>query len=264
MISYGGVDKSSGLAVVVVGEFRSKEQALLEEDMAKLSANRRALVQASILIAGIAFQATGCGEVRYRDAIVGDSSIQRIIVKGDVGVIEIVPSNHARVDFAVRAPEGAALIQHHEYDGILEVRSSCRTPILCAVDAEVHVPAGVPVQVELDRGEVWSTGVDVLDISVGEGEVDIDTEGPATVQIGHGAARITSKGTSNIRVAVGNGDIDLQVPPGAWNLNVTAANESINGLSIDPNSRGSIELVAPAGSVRVLGRHLSQRDSGTP
>ena len=169
MISYGGVDKSSGLAVVVVGEFRSKEQALLEEDMAKLSANRRALVQASILIAGIAFQATGCGEVRYRDAIVGDSSIQRIIVKGDVGVIEIVPSNHARVDFAVRAPEGAALIQHHEYDGILEVRSSCRTPILCAVDAEVHVPAGVPVQVELDRGEVWSTGVDVLDISVGEG-----------------------------------------------------------------------------------------------
>ena len=264
MISCSCVDKSSGLAVVVVDGFRSKENVLLEVYMAKFSSQRRAIVQASILVSGIAFQATGCGEVRYRDAIVGDSTIQRIIVKGDVGVIEIVPSGHARVDFAVRAPEGAALIQHHEYEGILEVRSSCRTPILCAVDAEVHVPEGVPVQVELDRGEVWSTGVDVLDISVGEGEVDIDTDGPATIQIGQGAARVTSKGTSNIRVAVGNGDIDVQVPPGAWNVDVTAANESVSGLSIDPNARGSIELVAPAGSVRVLGRTVSQRDSGPP
>jgi hypothetical protein len=264
VISCTCLDKSSGLAVVVVGGFRSTEEALLEVDMAKLSPQRRAIVQASILVSGIAFQATGCGEIRYRDAIVGNSNIQRIIVKGDVGVIAIVPGTQVRVDFAVRAPEGAALIQHHEYDGILEVRSSCRTPILCAVDAEVHVPAGVPVQVELDRGEVWSTGVDSLDISVGEGDVDIDTDGPATVQIGHGAARVTSKGTSNIRVAVGSGDIDVHVPAGAWNVDVTAANESITGVSIDPNARGSIELVAPAGSVRVVGRSINHIDSGSP
>jgi hypothetical protein len=232
--------------------------------MSHFLTHRRLVLQGALVVSMVAFQATGCGEIRYRDAIVAGPEVRRIIVRGDVGVIEIVPGTQARVDLAVRAPEGAALIQHHEVDRVLEVRSSCRTPILCAVDAEVHVPEGVPVQVEIDRGEIWATGVNGLDLSVGDGEVDVDTLGPATIQIGHGAARVFSRGTGTIRVAVGSGDIDVHVRPGDWNVDVTAANQSVSGVTVNPAARGSLELVAPAGTVRVVGKGFSTDDSGTP
>ena len=125
--------------------------------MAKLMPVRRAVLQGATLAALIASQSAGCGEVRYRDTISAEQQVRRIVLQGDMGIVELVPATTTKVDYAVRAPEGAALIQYTEFDGVLQVSTRCRTPILCAVDAEVHVPAGVPVEVELDRGEVWAT-----------------------------------------------------------------------------------------------------------
>jgi hypothetical protein len=222
------------------------------------------VTQAGVLLTGVALQAVGCGEVRYRDAVHAEPGLERVVFRGDVGIVEIVPSPHAKVNLAVRAPDGAASIQHRQVDGVFEVTTRCRTPILCAVDAEIHVPEGIPIEIELDRGEVWSTGVQAMSVTVGEGDVDLDAFGPTTVQVGHGSARITANTADNVRVAVGNGDIDVRVTQERWNVSLTAANESVAGVVDDKQARSSLELVAPSGSVRVRSASRSIEDSGTP
>ena len=215
-----------------------------------------------VAVAGTA-PATGCGEVRYRDDIRPDGDIQKLVVNGDVGIIEIIPSDATRIEYAVRAPEGTALVQHTEVDGILEMTSRCRTPILCSVDTEIHVGPNVILEVELDRGEVWATGVGAINVSVGDGTVDIESLGRTTVQIGTGSARVVSRGHENIRVAVGQGDIEAIVTPDEWNVSIVAAGESITGITHDGESAGSLELVAPAGVVKVRSAE-QQTDSGKP
>jgi len=232
--------------------------------MTQRRTNKRFAIHAGILVVGASLQAVGCGEVRYRDAVSPEEEVRRVVFRGDVGVIEIVPSATAKVDLAVRAPEGAALVQHNQVDGVFEITTKCRTPILCAVDAEIFVPEGVPVDIEIDRGEVWATGIRELNVLVGEGDVDLDTAGPTTVQIGHGSARVTANTSDNLRVAVANGNIDVQTLPERWNLSLTGASEKVEGLIIDKQARGSLELVAPSGFVRVRSVVSKHQDSGTP
>ena len=217
--------------------------------MARRLTNRRFVTQAGLLLTAAGLQAVGCGEVRYRDAVTAEDTVRKVVFRGDVGVVEIVPSEAAKVDLAVRAPEGAALVQHSQVDGVLEVTTKCRTPILCAVDAEIFVPAGVPVE---------------LNVLVGEGDVDLDTAGPTTVQIGHGTARVVANSSENLRVAVANGDIDVIVGPERWNLTVTGANESVTGVTVDDQAHGALELVAPSGMVKVQPLVAKLQDSGTP
>ena len=219
--------------------------------MGNIFSHKKSLIQGGLLVAGVSLQGVGCGEIRYRDGIQPTQQVHRIEVHGDVGVIEVVPSDVAKIDFAVRAPEGAAHVQHTEFDGVLVVNTRCRTPILCSVDAEVHVPSGVQVEIELDRGEVWATGVGDIDVSVGEGEVDLETSGRTTVQLGQGAARVVSASSEQIRIAVGSGDIDVRVSPSSWNISLVAASEIVRGVAHDGDAVGSMELFAPAGTVTV-------------
>ncbi len=232
--------------------------------MKSFSPNRRIALQAGVLMSFVGLQAVGCGEIRYRDSIRPEEDVQRIVFRGDVGIVEIVPDAQAHVDLAVRAPDGAASVQHRQTDGVFVVTTRCRTPILCAVDAEIHVPEGVPVEIELDRGEVWATGVQALSVSMGEGDVDLDAFGPTTVQIGNGSARVAANTPDNVRIAVGSGDIDVQVAQERWNVSLTAANESLAGVVDDKQARSSLELVAPSGTVRVRSGGKRAEDSGTP
>ena len=228
--------------------------------MAAQSTNRRVMIQGGLVAGLVAVYASGCGEIRYRDTISPDKAVTRVVVEGDVGVMELVPSETARVDYAVRAPEGAAHIQHTEFDGVLHVTARCRTPILCSVDAEIHVPEGVPVEVSLASGEVWATGVGSIDVSIGQGSADIESSGRTTIQVGNGTARVVSTNSEQLRVAVGQGDIDVLVSPDVWNVAVVAASESLRGIVHDATATGSLELVAPAGLVSVRSLNaLTQR-----
>jgi hypothetical protein len=231
----------------------------------KTSATRRnrTLIPTLGAAVAVAAQISGCGEVRYRDATVAASTIERIQFRGDVGVVDLVPAKIAKVEYAVRAPDGAASVTPVERDGVLEVRAKCHTPVLCAVDAQIFVPEGVTVEIDLGMGEVWSTGLGNLNISVGQGDVDVDTTGTVTVQVGQGTARINTTGSESVRVAVGDGDIVVRASPDNWNMNVTAQEESVSGIVHDPTAVGQLELVAPAGSVVVRPGLLTQ-DSGTP
>jgi len=221
------------------------------------------MVQGGIFCVAVFLQSAGCGEVRYRDTISPQTSIQKLVLQGDVGVVEVVPSDRTRVEYAVRAPEGTALVQYTEFDGVLQVNTRCRTPILCSVDAEIHIPMDVHLDIELDRGEVWATGVGAINVSVGQGLVDLETASVTTVQVGSGSARVVSRQPEQIRVAVGQGDITALVSPEAWNVSIVAAGESLKGIAHDEDASGILELVAPAGVVSVKAVD-GARDSGTP
>ena len=207
--------------------------------------------------------AIGCDDVRYRDGAVAKDSVERIQLKGDVGVVDIVPGDVAKVEYAVRAPDGAASVQSSEKGGVLSTVARCHTPVLCSVDVQVHVPNGVGVDVDLGVGEVWSTGVEDLGIRVGQGDVDVDTNGSVTVQVGQGSVRVKASGSESVRVAVGDGDIAVDAAPDNWNLSVTARSHSNNGVLDDPTAPGQMELVAPSGSV-TLRTIRPALDSGTP
>lgn len=205
----------------------------------------------------------GCGDVRYRDGVTAEYPVEKIHLSGDVGVVDIVPGEVAKVEYAVRAPDGAANVQSTEKGGQLSTTARCHTPVLCSVDVQVHVPDGVGVEVDLGLGEVWSTGVGDLSVSVAQGDVDVDTTGNVTVQVGQGSVRVKTSGSESVRVAVGDGDIMVDASPDQWNLNITAKSESNDGIIDNRGARGQMELVAPAGTVtlRTIRRAL---DSGTP
>jgi hypothetical protein len=206
--------------------------------------------QASLLFLCLSVSA-GCGEIRYRDVIAPTKPIHRIEINGDSGVVEIVPADSPRVEFAVRAPDGVATVSHEERDGVLTVNARCRTPILCGVDTEIHVPDGVAISIALNKGEVWATGVADLNISLGEGSIDVETIGRTTVQLGQGNVRVVSVHPEQLRVAVGKGNIDVQVSPEVWNISIVSAQEQIVGVTHDDAALNMMELVAPAGHVSV-------------
>lgn len=212
---------------------------------------------------GAALLLGGCSDVRYRDGVIAKGPIQQIQIEGDVGVIDLVPSKIAKVEYAVRAPEGVANVQGSEIDGVLRTTARCSTPVLCAVDMQIHVPMGVGVAVDLDVGEVWSTGVGQLNVRVGQGEVDVDTTGNVTLQVGQGSVRVKTTGSESVRVAVGDGDILVEAAPDRWSLNVTAESQANEGLIDDPLAAGQMELVAPSGLVTMKPVNRLQ-DSGTP
>ena len=212
---------------------------------------------------GLAVLLGGCSDVRYRDGIVAQGPVQQIQIEGDVGVIDLVPSKTAKVEYAVRAPEGVANVQGSETDGVLRTSARCSTPVLCAVDMQVHVPVDVGVSVDFDVGEVWSTGVGQLSVRVGQGEIDVDTTGNVTLQVGQGSVRVKTTGSESVRVAVGDGDIMVEAAPDRWSLNVTAESQANEGLIDDPLAVGQMELVAPAGLVTMKPVNRTE-DSGTP
>ena len=218
---------------------------------------------ASLTLTATLVLMVGCGEVRYRDSVIAEERVEKISVKGDVGIIDLVPGDAARVEYAVRAPDGAASVQPSEKGGVLSVLARCHTPVLCAVDAQVHVPEGVTVEIELGIGEVWSTGVGDLNVSLGQGDVDVDTSGDVTVQVGQGNARVHTIGSESVRIAVGDGDIVVSAAPDQWNLNLTARSEAVHGIVHDATAIGQMELIAPSGAVTVRSSSAG-RDSGTP
>ena len=72
-------------------------------------------------------------------------------------------------------------------------------------------------------------------------------------QIGSGQALIKLPDNASATVAVGRGNITMSIPAGAWNLATEAADVIVDpAISVSPSAPGRIELIAPAGEVKVL------------
>ena len=198
-----------------------------------------------------------CDRARYTEALSPAGNITRIIIQVDAGSLELVSSDSLRVERTIRAPEGALELSHRvEYvsDGeeTLYLTAHCAPLIPCAVDTRVSVPEGIPVEVELSRGEVWATGIGALSLEIGRGDADVDIDGPLMAHIGDGSILASLPELASARVAVGHGDITLQVPGGDWQVDVSAAHLVMDEqITLSDDGGGELELVAPAGNVTI-------------
>ena len=197
--------------------------------------------------------AFGCSPVRYTEAFHPEDPVTAIRIDVDEGTVELVPGARLRVERAIRAPEQSLDLRHDVVDGVIVLTARCTSIIPCAVDTRVDVPEGLPVTVNLSDGEVWATGVSDLRLALGEGSADVDIQGRLTAQVGTGDVRGRLGADAQARVTVGRGDIDLQVPSGAWRIDATADRLAISGVQPDDSAAGSLALIAPSGLVRVRG-----------
>ena len=199
---------------------------------------------------------TGAFETtRYTEGFNPQGNITRVVVKIDSGTVELIEGDTLRVERTIRGAEGALKLSHRiEYASedaeVLSLIAECVSVLPCSVDTRIIVPAGVPVDIELARGEVWATGIDGLSLELDRGSADLDIRGPLTAHIGNGSLIAIMPAAASARVAVGHGDIALQIPPGEWRVDATTAHLVLDEQIIhSTHAVGELELVAPGGSV---------------
>ena len=217
------------------------------------------LLSLSVLIAGL----SACGEPRRVTTTPPRGAVQSVGIRADVGMVEVV---HGRRMFLVQelhAPNGAVERTEELLNGHLQINVRCKSPVFCHVDTRLEIPDGVPVSIELERGEVWATGVGELDIELGTGILDLEVTGPLRGRVGKGTAKVETSAGHLVRLAVGQGDIDVVVPKAPFRVDIQASEPELVGIEHDPGARGLIELTAPSGRVRV--RSVGDPvDSGSP
>ncbi len=205
------------------------------------------------LLAALSAQLIGCGSVRYRENFAPEGEIRHIVVQSDAGLVELVAGDSLRVERAIHGPELALSLSHSVEDGVLTLQARCKRLMPCAVDTRVQVPDGVSVSVDLGQGEVWATGIAQLELELDEGLVDLDLDGQLNASVGEGVVRARLGEGSSAHVGVGKGDILVQVPSGAWDVEAVTPSLDTSHVSILSGAPSSLDLVAPAGRVQVLG-----------
>lgn len=205
--------------------------------------------------------ACACVPVRYTEAFVPDAPVARVVLEVESGRVEIVPGGSVRVERAVRGPAGAAVLAHHlSQDGTLTVEARCPGVLPCGVDTRLSVPAGVPVAVTVDHGDVWVTGLDELALDIADGDADVEVGQRLVASVGTGSVRAWLGTATQARVAVGQGDVDVQVPASSYGLDLTARTRDVEGVLPDGQADGQLEVIAPAGRARVRGgRSVARR-----
>ncbi|MFT4979473.1 MAG: hypothetical protein ACI8S6_005384 [Myxococcota bacterium] len=202
--------------------------------------------------------AGGCETARYTEAFYPEADVDRVVIQSDAGGVELSAGSRLRVERTIRAPEGALELSHRivtEADGeeVLYLKADCRPIIPCSVDMNITIPDGVEVEVVLEQGEVWASGIGALSVELSRGSLDVDILGPLQAQIGSGDASVSLPANTSATVAVGRGDITLSIPAGLWQLAIDAAQQKVDDEIVPSQSPsvGNIQLIAPAGAVRV-------------
>ena len=202
----------------------------------------------------LALVSSGCGQ-SVVDAFAPDGEIDKVVVDVDAGSVELVPAKTLRVERTVRGSRRNLHLSHTLQGGVLTLSGRCVTVLPCALDVRVDLPPGIGAAVELGDGEVWATAVPELDLRLGSGTANVDVLGRLTAQVGAGVLEGSLATDAHARATVGRGDIDLRVPSGPWRLDIAAEDLVIQGVQPDEQALGTLELVAPAGTVRITGSH---------
>lgn len=210
-----------------------------------------AILAGGLLLGGALLANIACTSVRYTEAFAPDGEVQRVVVRADAGLVEIGRGDELLVERAIRAPEAALELSHELVDGTLYLDARCASFLPCAVDTRVTLPAAVPVDIDLGRGEVWVSGVGDLALELDEGTADVEVQGDLVASVGAGNLHLRLDERRSARVGVGRGDIEAEVPAGEWQVEARTERLRLVDLEPVPDGAGSLDLTAPAGSVTV-------------
>lgn len=211
---------------------------------------------ASLVLCGLGLLGVvnmACTSVRYTESFVPEGEIHRIVVRSDAGLVELVGSQELRVQRQIRAPESALALSHDVVDGVLVLDAHCTSFLPCAVDIRVDLPAGIPVEVDLGQGQVRGSGLSDLALELDEGEALVELSGDLRASIGAGSLSARLSHEAQARVGVGQGDIEIEVLSGSWDVDADTERLQLIGMESEDDGGGSLELTAPAGTVVVRG-----------
>jgi len=209
-----------------------------------------------VLIVALASGA-GCDNPEYTEVVYPEGSYDRVIVRADHGNIKLKQGNALRVERNFRAAQGTLDLSYHleqDADGgaALVVVSQCQSLFSCSVDLFLDIPALLPVEIELAEGDVWATGLDSLSARISQGNVDADIRGPLLAKVGTGSVQANLPAATSATVAVGNGNINLYIPAGRWDLKAqTPSLERDGSITLADNALGRLELISPAGQINL-------------
>ena len=198
------------------------------------------------------FVLAGCTPITVHDQVVV-GEILAVYVDIDAGDVSVraTATPDTRVDRTARGD--VALVQHVD-NGILRVEARCRTLLPCALDLTLDVPAGIPVDVHVGRGDVHVSDLDAeLTIEVDEGDVTaFDLRAPTLrAQIGWGAARLAFLGApGDVSVGVGVGDVVLTLPDVGYALDVACLGLRHIAIGDDP-AGASVRARTASGTVEL-------------
>lgn len=193
----------------------------------------------------------GCQSVRYVEAFHPEGPVYRVELRADAGTVRLDEGETLRVERAIKAPEGALQLSHRVVDGVLHLDARCSGLAPCAVDTTIELPPGLPVVVDLGTGRVEASDLSEVDILLDRGEVEARATRRLVARVGQGTVTATLDAGAEARVSVADGDIALDLDDDAWQLAVTAHSLELDGVRSSEEAAGSLELVAPGGTVRL-------------
>lgn len=143
---------------------------------------------------------------------------------------------------------------HSVQDGLLSVNYDCK---LCGGELTVEAPPEVDLALTLGAGDLTvddMAGAVLADVHAGSAAVH--RHGPATVDV------VADLGDVEVdfvvpppalTVQLGTGDVEITLPSGAYNLDLTAGSGSvrIDGIEHDPESPSQITASVGTGSIEV-------------
>ncbi len=212
---------------------------------------------AAIASAAFLLGATGCrggsGELAMDDAL----DITAVEVSAPGGQVNLQGAEPGTGVVGQHALEGAgaqgrATVSLDD-EGVLRIGTQCLPVAPCRLDLTLAVPPSLPVRVDLGAGDVAIEGIAEADVQVDRGSVRLDDAHSAFVRIGEGDLHAALTEDATLRAVLADGDAEVTVPKGGWQVTAESAQLKLSGVSLDRRATGVLDIHAPGGNVLLVG-----------
>jgi hypothetical protein len=215
---------------------------------------------ARLVVLGALVGMTGCEVQVSQEALdLAGLEVSRVEVRSASGVVTVAAGETLTVARSAESGAPGFEFRHSARDGVLILEERCPLPRTCAVTTTVTMPAHLDLSVALDSGQV------VLEEL--SGAVDITGEGLTVSGVSLRSSAMTmsaDNGTVDLELEdppravflwVGSGEVNLNVPAGAYLLDVEAPLGELRLVNVvhDPASDLTLSAVVDVGDLAIDG-----------
>ena len=203
--------------------------------------------------AALALFGVACASMKYTEILRPPEEIRRVMIDSEVGDLRVQNGPSLEVRREIRGLEAALNLSERIEGDTLTLTARCLPLLPCGVDLNLSVPEGVDVVARVGRGDVVASGLDRLELDLGAGAADLSVREALVARVGQGSLSASAPASATVRGAVADGDATLETAPGERPLRLSARQVELQGVAAAERGGGAVELVAPAGTARVIG-----------
>lgn len=215
---------------------------------------------ARCMVLGALVGVAGCGVHVSEEALdLAALDLSRVVVDSASGAVTVTAGDTLSVVRSAESGLPGFEFRHRVQDGALLLEERCPLPRTCAVTTTITTPAHLDLDLTLGSGQVELEGLN--------GAVDITGEGLTVNGIALRSSAITASLDSGtvaleledppraVFIWVGSGEVNLNVPAGAYLLDVEAPLGELRLVNVvhDPASDLTLSAVVDVGDLAVEG-----------